>query len=179
MTAPFSEFVESNPDVRGGELVLKGTRVPLAQILAELAETVGVEFIAGVDPTLVRGAVESVAGELERLLAEREAFRLWVRGEVPGIPITFICGHCGDKTAKAEEMREHTMQCPDSPLVRKLERLEIALAPFAKAAPLMTAGKVIPPEEAGIWTDQTSGCRVTVADFQRAAEAVKEQESDG
>ncbi len=54
-----------------------------------------------------------------------------------------------------------------------VERLREALAPFAAAAEHMTVGKRWDPKELRIWSDETSGCRVTVADFQQAAEAGK------
>lgn len=53
----------------------------------------------------------------------------------------------------------------------EIERLRNALAPFAKAAEYMSAGKACDPEELGVWADESSGQRVTVADFRRAAEA--------
>ncbi len=53
-----------------------------------------------------------------------------------------------------------------------VEDLEATLVPFANAAEFMTAGKACDPGELGIWSDDRSGCRVTVADFQRAAKAL-------
>ena len=50
------------------------------------------------------------------------------------------------------------------------ERLREALAPFAKAAQYMKARD---PEESGVWTYSRDRCRVTVADFQKAAAALK------
>lgn len=58
-------------------------------------------------------------------------------------------------------------------LCNEVEDLQEALAPFAKAAEYMTTGKAIAPEHAGIWMDNRSGCRVTVADFRRAAERLR------
>ena len=56
-------------------------------------------------------------------------------------------------------------------MVSEIAELQVAIAPFAKAAKHMNAGKAIPPEHAGIWTAATGDCRVSVADFQRAAKA--------
>ncbi len=57
-----------------------------------------------------------------------------------------------------------------------IKQLRTALAPFAEASQHMTAGKACNPEELGIWHDNTSGCRVTVADFRRAAEVTNPEE---
>lgn len=72
--------------------------------------------------------------------------------------------------------REHGWEPVDPPqcLRRQVDRLRAALAPFAAAAEHMAAGKACDPEELGIWSDQASDCRVTVADFKRAAEAADE-----
>lgn len=48
-------------------------------------------------------------------------------------------------------------------------RLRTALAPFATAAPHMTCRKRDPVNE-GIWRAPDGSCRLSVADFQRAAE---------
>ncbi len=53
----------------------------------------------------------------------------------------------------------------------EIERLRKAIAPFAKAAPHMTVGKRLDPEQSGIWTAPDRSCRLSVADFQRAAKA--------
>ena len=66
----FSDFVGSSPDIRGGELVLRDTRIPLAQILAELADDGMIAAIAAdleISQELIRGAVELAGGALERL----------------------------------------------------------------------------------------------------------------
>jgi len=55
-----------------------------------------------------------------------------------------------------------------------VEGLKAALAPFAKAASHMTVGKKNDPEESGIWNNN-DGVRVTVADFQRAKEALRKR----
>ena len=56
--------------------------------------------------------------------------------------------------------------------IAKIERLQKALRPFAVCAEHMTVGKACAPEDLGIWTEDASGVRITVADFQAAAEAV-------
>lgn len=97
-----------------------------------------------------------------------------------------------DQQAEIKPLREEQqeiariLQCPDADtgistpsnlpnLIRdrvfEIQQLRRALAPFAEAAKHMTIGKRSNPREAGIWTAPDGSCRVSVADFRRAAEA--------
>jgi uncharacterized protein (DUF433 family) len=60
MTKDFSAFFERRPDVCGGELVVKGTRVTVRTILASLAENATIDEILKDFPTLTESAVRQV-----------------------------------------------------------------------------------------------------------------------
>ena len=60
MTADYTNFFERRPDVCGGELVLKGTRVTVRTVLASLAENARIEEILADFPTLTEPAVRAV-----------------------------------------------------------------------------------------------------------------------
>ncbi|KKK78503.1 hypothetical protein LCGC14_2052240 [marine sediment metagenome] len=87
--------------------------------------------------------------------------------------------HAVNEVARALGHTDKQCYAPDAVIrwaensFTEIERLREALAPFAAAAKHMTAGKACDPKELGIWSDDTSGCRVTVADFQQAAKAGK------
>ena len=94
-----------------------------------------------------------------------------------------------DKLTDAE-IAAIKLSMPNDIIIRKLlaereamqeeaERLRKVLAPFATASQYMTAGKACDPSDLGIWADDTSGCRITVADFQRAAQAATDTQKGG
>ena len=55
----YAEFLESNPSISGGQVVMKGTRVPLRTILASLAEGDSFEFLHKAFPTITREHVQA------------------------------------------------------------------------------------------------------------------------
>lgn len=60
MTADYLAFFERRPDVCGGELVVKGTRVTVRTVLASLAEGATTAEILNDFPTLKEEAVRAV-----------------------------------------------------------------------------------------------------------------------
>ena len=67
------DSIEINVGKRGGVPVLKGTRVPIAQILAELASNYSVSEIADdldLSEDLIRGFLEGLADHLNRSFFE-------------------------------------------------------------------------------------------------------------
>jgi uncharacterized protein (DUF433 family) len=60
MPLDFQRFIERNPQVCGGEPVIKGTRVTVRTILACLAEGASVENITKDFPTVSREAVQAM-----------------------------------------------------------------------------------------------------------------------
>src|SRR4051794_31840617 len=65
------ECVELNPDKLGGVPVLKGTRISVAQILAEIGEGQSIQAVADdfeLDPELVKKLVTGLAIGLDRAL---------------------------------------------------------------------------------------------------------------
>jgi uncharacterized protein (DUF433 family) len=63
------ETIEVNPQKRGGVPVLSGTRVPVAQILAEIADDASVSEIAAeldLDAECIRKLLEGIASYLDR-----------------------------------------------------------------------------------------------------------------
>lgn len=75
--ADWQEFLGSDPEICGGELCAKGTRIPVTVILDSLAEGSTAEAILGSYPSLGRDHIQaalSYAAELaheERLLPLR------------------------------------------------------------------------------------------------------------
>jgi uncharacterized protein (DUF433 family) len=64
-----SETVEIDPEIRGGVPVVRGTRVPVARILAELAGDSRLSEIAddlGVDLQTLKNLVNGIATKIER-----------------------------------------------------------------------------------------------------------------
>jgi len=72
-------LLERNPEICGGETVLKGTRVPLRTVLASLAEGASIEEILEDFPSLedrhVRAVIAFAASSAEEDLP------------VPGLPV--------------------------------------------------------------------------------------------
>jgi uncharacterized protein (DUF433 family) len=60
MVMNYTAAFERRPDVCGGEMVVKGTRVTVRTVLASLAEGASVEEILSDFPTLTREAVRAV-----------------------------------------------------------------------------------------------------------------------
>ena len=60
MVTDFLSFFERRPDMCGGELVVKGTRVTVRTVLASLAEGATVDQILADFPTLTEGSVRAV-----------------------------------------------------------------------------------------------------------------------
>ena len=60
MAAEFLSFFERRPDVRGGEWVVKGTRVTVRTVLASLAEGATIDQILTDFPTLSEASVRAV-----------------------------------------------------------------------------------------------------------------------
>ena len=60
MNFNYHEFFERKPDVCGGELVIKATRVTVRTLLASLAEGASLEEIAADFPTVSRDAIRAV-----------------------------------------------------------------------------------------------------------------------
>ena len=60
MGTDFLSFLERRPDVCGGELVVKGTRVTVRTVLASLAEGATVDQILADFPTLTQESVRAV-----------------------------------------------------------------------------------------------------------------------
>ena len=61
------EFLSSDLKVRGGQIVIKGTRFPLARLLIELSVGYSIEEIAedyGYPVEILRGALEELASKL-------------------------------------------------------------------------------------------------------------------
>jgi uncharacterized protein (DUF433 family) len=56
----YSEYIMRDPNICGGEPVIKGTRVPLRTVLASLAEGDTVQQILQSFPTLSGEAVQAV-----------------------------------------------------------------------------------------------------------------------
>jgi uncharacterized protein (DUF433 family) len=54
-----TQFIVCDPEICGGQPVLRGTRVPLATVLASLAEGDTVDAILADFPTLTREHVEA------------------------------------------------------------------------------------------------------------------------
>ena len=75
----YQELLERNPEICGGETVLKGTRVPLRTVLASLAEGASIEEILEDFPSLedrhVRAVIAFAASSAEEDLP------------VPGLPV--------------------------------------------------------------------------------------------
>jgi uncharacterized protein (DUF433 family) len=55
-----SELISTDPQVCGGQPVIRGTRVPLRTVLASLANGDGIDDILNSYPTLTREQVEAV-----------------------------------------------------------------------------------------------------------------------
>jgi uncharacterized protein (DUF433 family) len=60
MGTDFLSFFERRPDVCGGELVVKGTRVTVRTVLASLAEGATIDQILADFPTLTEESVRAV-----------------------------------------------------------------------------------------------------------------------
>lgn len=60
MTFNFADYLERRPDVCGGALVVKGTRVLVRTLLASLAEGATAEDILMDFPTVTRDALRAV-----------------------------------------------------------------------------------------------------------------------
>ena len=60
MATDFLSFFERRPDVCGGGLVVKGTRVTVRTVLASLAEGATIDQILADFPTLTEGSVRAV-----------------------------------------------------------------------------------------------------------------------
>ena len=60
MNFNYHEFFERRPDLCGGELVVKGTRVTVRTLLASLAEGASVDDILADFPTVSREAMRAV-----------------------------------------------------------------------------------------------------------------------
>ena len=60
MAAEFLSFFERRPDVCGGYLVVKGTRVTVRTVLASLAEGATMDEILADFPTLTEASVRAV-----------------------------------------------------------------------------------------------------------------------
>ncbi len=56
----YSQYFSKDPDICGGEPVIKGTRVPLKTILASLAEGANIEEILEDFPTLKKEDIRAV-----------------------------------------------------------------------------------------------------------------------
>lgn len=59
-TMKIDDAITRDPDICGGQPVVRGTRVPLRTVLASLAEGDSVDAILADFPTLTREAVEAV-----------------------------------------------------------------------------------------------------------------------
>jgi len=80
MKFDYNRYFERRRDVCGGELVVKGTRVPVRTLLASLAEGATAEEILADFPTVTREALQAVV-----------AFAAASAGEdlpVPPVPVT-------------------------------------------------------------------------------------------
>jgi uncharacterized protein (DUF433 family) len=67
------EAVEADPDTQGGVVVLRGTRFPIARVLAELAEDSSISDIAGdfdLDIEILKKFLQGMAVCLERPAVE-------------------------------------------------------------------------------------------------------------
>ena len=60
MAAEFLSFFERRPDVCGGDLVVKGTRVTVRTVLASLVEGATIEEILADFPTLTEASLRAV-----------------------------------------------------------------------------------------------------------------------
>jgi uncharacterized protein (DUF433 family) len=60
MTMNYQAFITADPAICGGEPVVRGTRVTLAQVLASLAEGMGIAEIRQDFPTLDEKSVRAV-----------------------------------------------------------------------------------------------------------------------
>jgi uncharacterized protein (DUF433 family) len=58
----FEDAFERNPKIAGGDLVLRGTRVPLRSVLASLAEGCSFQEILRAFPTLTREQLRDTVG---------------------------------------------------------------------------------------------------------------------
>jgi uncharacterized protein (DUF433 family) len=80
MKFDYNRYFERRREVCGGELVVKGTRVPVRTLLASLAEGATAEEILADFPTVTREALQAVV-----------AFAAASAGEdlpVPPVPVT-------------------------------------------------------------------------------------------
>jgi len=60
MALDYLSFIDTKPDVCGGEPVLAGTRVTVRTVLASLADGMSIEEIVADYPTISRDAVRAV-----------------------------------------------------------------------------------------------------------------------
>ena len=56
----YQQFIVRDPQICGGQAVIRGTRVPLQTVLASLADGDRIDDILADFPTLTREAVEAV-----------------------------------------------------------------------------------------------------------------------
>lgn len=72
-SSELSDCIERNPQKLGGVPVIKGTRISVAQILAELAEGLSIEEVAqdfNLDLALVKRMVSGLSACLDRPLSQ-------------------------------------------------------------------------------------------------------------
>jgi uncharacterized protein (DUF433 family) len=67
----WQDFISVNPDVAHGKACIRGTRIPVAVVLANLAEGLTPEEIIGSYPTLTREAIQAALAYAADLAQER------------------------------------------------------------------------------------------------------------
>lgn len=74
--ADWREFLSSDPQIRGGELCAKGTRVPVTVILDSLGEGSTAESILASYPSLKREHIQAALGYAAELAHEERSLPL-------------------------------------------------------------------------------------------------------